>query len=374
MKAPVLFVILQSGPLANGGLQSIGEVMVRLRNHRPIVLTNVDSIVSRSWRDAGIDVKIVREEASKGFKRNPVGTVLTYRRFRRAVADIIASTGARLVHANDPLSFQLSVIAAKRSGTRIVLNLRDTLDPWRRPPRLKFRTIFGAADHVFYLSHDMAERWRQIAGNAMHACSITYSIVDPKRFPPSPIPDPEKPVVLVAGAFCPKKGQLPFIRYVVPSLAARGIETWFAGDFKPEMDAYAEECAEAAAPNADYVRFLGYRADLANIIAQASVIAVPSRHEGLMRGMIEAMSCGRPVVSYDVCSAREVLLEISGGAGAVVERGYYLAMADALIHYVTNRSAQAKAGAAGSATARVLFDPWTVVRKYEQIYDELEKS
>jgi glycosyltransferase involved in cell wall biosynthesis len=219
----------------------------------------------------------------------------------------------------------------------------------------------------------MAERWRQVAWNAMKACSITYSIVDPNRFPPSPIVDSEKPIVLVPGTFRPKKGQLPFIRDVVPTLAAHGIETWFAGDFDPAIDAYAEQCAAAAASNANHVRFLGYRADLANIIAQASVIAVPSRHEGLMRGMIEAMSCGRPVVSFDICSAREVLLEISGGAGAVVDLGDYQAMADALILYATDRNAQAKAAVAGSATAQVLFDPDAVVGKYEQIYCELEK-
>jgi glycosyltransferase involved in cell wall biosynthesis len=369
----IAFVILQSGPLANGGLQSIGEVMLRLKDHEPVVLTNIDSAVSRSWRDAGIDVRVVREQASQGLKRNPVGTLLTYRRFGRAVADAIASTGAGLVHANDPLSFQLSVLAAKRSGTPILLNLRDTLDPQRAPPRLKFRLIFAAADHVFYLSHDMAERWRQVAGNATRSCSITYSIVDPDRFPPSPADGREKPVVLVPGTFRPKKGQLPFIRDVVPTLAAHGIESWFAGDFDPAIDAYAGQCAAAAAPNAKHVRFLGYRADLANIIAQASVIAVPSRHEGLMRGMIEAMSCGRPVVSFDICSAREVLLDISGGAGAVVNLADYPAMADALVHYATDRRARAEAGAAGSAAARVLFDPQAVVGKYEQIYCELEK-
>lgn len=374
MKPPIIFVILQSGPLANGGLQSVGELMRRLRNYRAIVLTNADSEVTSSWRDTGIEVHVVPERASQGIKRNPVDTVLTYWRYQKALTRLLASTGARLVHANDPLAFQLSVVSAKRAQARIVLSLRDTIDPQRLPPTARFRAIFAAADHVFYLSHDMAERWRRVAPNAMRACSVTYSIVDPVQFRPSPLPQSEIPVVLVPGTFRPKKGQLKFIRYVLPDLADRGIATWFAGDFEPATDAYAKECAAAAAPHADHIRFLGFRSDLPDIIAEANVIAVPSRHEGLMRGMIEAMSCGRPVVSYDVCSAREVLLEQSGEAGAVVELGLYLGMAERLIHYATDRKAQAEAGRAGTATARILFDPDSVVDRYERIYRKLDAS
>ena len=101
------------------------------------------------------------------------------------------------------------------------------------------------------------------------------------------------------------------------------------------------------------------------------MVAVSSRHEGLMRGMIEAMSCGRPVVSFDVCSAREMLEEKSGGAGIVVASGNYQRMADALIHYATNRGASVAAGRAGNAAARVLFDPHLVAERYERVYREL---
>src|SRR5262245_10807918 len=166
MTRPIVFVIMQTGAQANGGVQSITEVMLRLKGHRAIVLTNLQSDATRSWSDAGIEVHVVAEEASGGIRHNPAGTFLTYRRYNRALGDLLAVSGARVVHANDPLAFQLSLAAAKRRGARIILNLRDTIDPDRKPPRLKFRMIFAAADHVFYLSADMAERWHAIAGNA----------------------------------------------------------------------------------------------------------------------------------------------------------------------------------------------------------------
>jgi glycosyltransferase involved in cell wall biosynthesis len=313
----------------------------------------------------------VPEDASAGVRGNLARTVQSYGRYHRALRQILAATGARFVHANDPLSFQLAVAAARLSGARIVLNLRDTIDPGRKPPTVKFRAIFAAADHVLYLSDDMAERWRQVAGNATRSCSTTYSIVDLERFSPAaPAADAGR-IVLVPGIFWPKKGQLEFIGKVVPALAERGIESWFAGDFEPQANPYAAACAEAAKPHAEWVRFLGYRDDLPALYRQASVIAVPSRHEGLMRGMIEAMSCGRPVVSFDVCSAREVLEEKSEGAGTVVAHGDHRGMADALVRYATDSAAQAAAGRAGRAAAEILFDPDAVVERYERVYREL---
>ena len=373
MKPPILFVILQSGPLANGGLESITQVMQRLEHFRPVVVTNAETGLSRRWRQSGTEIHIVPEHASAGLRRRPAAALLTYVRYHRSIRRLLRATGAQIVHANDPLAFQLSLSAATLSGSRLVLNLRDTLDPQRAPPRLKFRILFGAADHVLYLSQDMAERWLEVAPNAAAHCTVTYSIVDPEAFAPSE-PPAMQPVVLLSGVFRRKKGQLDFIRKVVPVLAERSIQTWFAGDFEPATNAYAAQCAAAAEQWRDHVRFLGYCPDMAALYARASVIAVPSRHEGLMRGMIEAMSCGRPVVSFDICSARELLEEKSGGAGTVVPSGDHDAMARELIRYATDAAARDAAGAKGVAAAHELFDPARVAGRHESAYRALGRD
>ena len=374
MKPAVVFVILQSGAQANGGLQSITEVMRRLKDHRPVVVTNLEGERSASWRNEGLEVHIVPEEASGGLSSNPAGTLRTYQRYHRALGAVLRATGSRVIHANDPLSFQLSLTAAKLAHARLLLNLRDTVDPARRPPRVKFRMIFGTADHVLYLSADMANRWSQVAANATRAYSVTYSIVDPLRFAPSPAANEAGAVVLVPAMFWPKKGQLEFIRRVVPALAEQSIESWFAGDFDPTANAYAAACASAAQPFASRVKFLGYRDDLPDLFRQASVVAIPSRHEGLMRGMIEAMSCGRPVVSFDVCSAREVLESQVAAAGAVLPMDDHDGMARELIRFAADRDARIAAGRAGQEVAKSLFDPDAVVERYERVYRELGRT
>lgn len=369
-RRPVLFILPQTDASANGGIASISQIISRLRNHRPIIVTNRSSAQVERWRGEGIETHLIPATRTL---RHPAATVRTYWRYARELRRLIASSGATLVHANNPFALQLALGAVKLSpGAKVALNLRDTMDPERRPSRARFRFLFGAADHIFFLSQDMANRWAAIAPYAKRSYSVTYSIVDPDRFAPLPPYQGDGPqVVLLSGIIRPKKGQLEFIRRVSPRLAANGIATWLAGDFDPGASAYERACSEAAAPLGDMVRFLGYRDDVPELMQRSAVVAVASRHEGLVRSMIEAMSCARPVVSFDVCSARELLEDQAGGAGIVVRSGDHEAMAEAILGYCRDPAAAALAGEKSHAAACRLFQPGTVVNRYEGVYEML---
>lgn len=369
-KPTVIFVLLQTGAAANGGVESISQVILRMREFRPVVVTSLASSAVERLTEAGVEVHVVAEDVSAGIANAPLAYAWTHLRYHRKLKALLRSTGARVIHANDPMAFQLSLSAAKTTrGARIALNLRDTIDPARRPPRGRYAAYFRLADRLIFLSHDMAARFAALAGRSPRACSVTYSIVDFDRFAQRPIPaEGGRPVVLVPGVVSAKKGHLWFLRHVAPVLASANAEIRIAGDFDPDRDAYSKACAEAAGPLGDSVRFLGYRRDLPELLAQARVIATPSAYEGLMRGMIEAMSVGRPVVSTEVCSAREMLEDLSAGAGVVVPIGAAEEMAKAILHYCADRDAAEAAGNKGAATARRLFDPDTVIARYEDAH------
>jgi len=368
---PVLFVLIQTNASADGGISSIGEIMAGLHHHRPIIVTDRDSARVEEWRKSGIETHVLPQAASHGLVRDPIGIIRSYWRYGRELRRLIKSSGTKVVHANETLAFQLAIWPARSAGVPIIFNVRDTIDPARKPPSTRYRLLFAVADHVIYLSHDMANRWERLALNAKRACSVIYSVVDPTRFVSTPLRSRDSAIVLLSGLIGAKKGQLEFIRQVAPTLAAHGISTWFAGDFDPSADPYMAACAEAAAPLRDAVRFLGYRSDIPELMAQSTVVAVPSRHEGLVRAMIEAMSCSRPVVSFDVCSARELLESQSGGAGQVVDIGDYEGMTNAILEYCRDRDLASKAGKRGHETASRLFARDEVVRRYEQVYEML---
>jgi glycosyltransferase involved in cell wall biosynthesis len=371
---PVVFILMQVGASADGGVSSISQIIDGLQKHRPIIVTDRNTPRLDRWRNRGVEVHVVSQAASRGLSRAPVQVLASYARYTAAVRRILRRSGARVVHANDPMAFQLAMTAVKTTpGAKIVLNLRDTLDPARSRPTRRYSFLFQAADHVFYLSQDMADRWTEVAPNAKRAYSVTYSVVDREQFPPAPAPTESPRVVLLSGVIWPKKGQLEFLAHISPFLGKRGIATWLAGDFDPERDDYTRACAEAAAPLGEMVRFLGYRSDMSDLIARSSVIAIASRHEGLVRAMIEAMSRARPVVSFAISSAREILEEQSRGAGRVFEVGDYEGMRQAILEYCEDERLAAAAGAKGSSTAARLFAAKEVIARYERVYEQLRQ-
>jgi len=56
-----------------------------------------------------------------------------------------------------------------------------------------------------------------------------------------------------------------------------------------------------------YIKFVGHRRDVLEMIASCDVLLVTSRHEGFPNVVLEAMSCGTPVASTDYSDVRRIL-------------------------------------------------------------------
>jgi glycosyltransferase involved in cell wall biosynthesis len=98
---------------------------------------------------------------------------------------------------------------------------------------------------------------------------------------------------------------------------------------------------------------------------------VASVREGLARSMIESLACGTPVVSFDVCSAREILEGYR--CGFVVPKGEYSALLEQIRYLIEHPELRQAFGEAGARAAVELFDPVYVVQKYEDLYLSLSK-
>lgn len=118
--------------------------------------------------------------------------------------------------------------------------------------------------------------------------------------------DPERPILLVVGREEPTKehrtllSALPAIldRHRDALLLVAGRE----GAATPDLDAAVAELDLGGA-----VRRLGYRADVADLLAAADVFAFPSVLEGLPGAVIEAMATGLPIVAADIAPVRELV-------------------------------------------------------------------
>lgn len=93
------------------------------------------------------------------------------------------------------------------------------------------------------------------------------------------------------------------------------------------------------------VRFLGYRDDVAELLAAAQVFVLASWWEGLPLSILEAMRAGLPVVASGVSGVPEAVSD--GETGRVVPPGRPEALAGALEELLESAALRARMGRAG---------------------------
>jgi len=90
------------------------------------------------------------------------------------------------------------------------------------------------------------------------------------------------------------------------------------------------------------VQFLGFREDIAQILAEVQIFALISNWEGLPCTIIEAMRAGLPVVASDVGGVKEIVIDSQ--TGYVVPRGDAATISSKLAHLINNESARTSMG------------------------------
>src|SRR5690606_32608839 len=111
---------------------------------------------------------------------------------------------------------------------------------------------------------------------------------------------------------------------------------------------YKQAILQAAKANAllrKRLVYLGFRADVERVIAAADVVVCASHFEGYGVVNIEAMACGKPVVSTNRGGPAETVAD--GETGYLVPPGDAVALASRVIDLLHDTDLRAQMGAAG---------------------------
>jgi glycosyltransferase involved in cell wall biosynthesis len=109
------------------------------------------------------------------------------------------------------------------------------------------------------------------------------------------------------------------------------------------------------------LRMLGYRTDVAALLAAADIFTLPSRFEGLPMSVIEAMLTGLPVVATNVRGPAEQVED--GVTGLSVPVGDAVALGSALGRLVRDPDLRARMGQAGRQRALERYDEAKVLSR-----------
>jgi glycosyltransferase involved in cell wall biosynthesis len=117
--------------------------------------------------------------------------------------------------------------------------------------------------------------------------------------------------------------------------------------------------ARAVAALGPRLQRLGYRHDVARLLAAADVFCLPSHFEGLPMSVIEAMLTGLAVVATDIRGPREQV--VAGETGLLVPPATIAPLAEALSRLASDPQLRARLGEAGRARALKKFDEAKII-------------
>jgi len=200
---------------------------------------------------------------------------------------------------------------------------------------------------------------------------IRGSGVDTAVFVPTPEP-PGVPVVILPSRMLWDKGVREFVD-AAGQLKKRGISARFVlvGDTDPHNPS-AIPTEQLTAWHAEgAVEWWGRREDMPAVFEQSHIVCLPSYREGLPKVLLEAASCGRPIVTTDTPGCRDVVRQ--GENGLLVPVRGTAELADALQLLIEQPALRKKMGCKGREIVVSEFALEKVVAKTMNIYRELLK-
>ena len=337
---------------------------MRAAGHEVVGVCAPGALVERV-RAAGFRVETVAFERSL----DPLAHARAYRQ----VSALFARERFDLVHVHTPIAALIGRLAAARRGVPRIAYTAHGFYFHERMGRAAWAACAGlewlgglVTDILFTQAEEDAATARRLglcrSGGLIAAIGNGS---DPARFfAPA---DPAARVAARArlGLASPRPAIVCVARLVAekgyPELLAamRDVDAdlWVVGE-RLASDHAGSIAADIAAVEADRdrsgrIRFLGYRADVPDLLRAADIFVLPSHREGMPRSIIEAMLSGLPVVATDIRGSREEVVD--GQTGLLVPVARPDALAAALGRLAADAGLRMRLGAAGLARALDLY-------------------
>jgi glycosyltransferase involved in cell wall biosynthesis len=177
----------------------------------------------------------------------------------------------------------------------------------------------------------------------------------------------ENKVVVAAGRMGPQKGfdrLLPVWAKVAQEHPGWALKIWGGGNGIGKLRRQAEELGIA-----DSAHIMGFTNKLHEEFSDSSLYVMSSRKEGFPMVLLEAMSVGLPVVSYDCPTGpRDIIRE--GVDGYVVPDGDGDALAAAMSRLMGDTEKR-KAFGAAAVEGAARYDLATIARRWEELFAEI---
>jgi glycosyltransferase involved in cell wall biosynthesis len=280
---------------------------------------------------------------------------------------------ADVVHAHGLRAGALAALAVTtlRRRPALVVTLHNALVGAGRGAVAVHRVLEGVvarrADVVLVVSGDLGAAIRERGARDVRRALVPAPSLPPATSGPDEVRSalgvpPGTRLLVTVARLAPQKGlerladAVEVLRTRRPDLALRAV---VAGD-GPLGDALARDAAARDLP----ITFLGRRDDVADLLAAADLVVVPSLWEGQPLVVQEALRAGAAVVATDSGGVNEV----TQGAAVLVQTGDPEALAEAVARLLDDPSAAADLRAHARTRAARLPTALDAVRQVIEVY------
>jgi glycosyltransferase involved in cell wall biosynthesis len=118
-----------------------------------------------------------------------------------------------------------------------------------------------------------------------------------------------------------------------------------------------------------YIKWLGHVDDMPKIMHNAHIVCLPSYREGLPKVLLEAASCGRPIVATNVPGCREIVID--GYNGYLVPPKNHKALYNAIKKLINDKDKRGGMGRNGRALVERDFSIEKICEETIQVYKKI---
>jgi glycosyltransferase involved in cell wall biosynthesis len=362
---PKVYILIASAYGMGGTIRAALNLAGHLAQHHPVEVISVYRYRRKSFFGAfppGVEVTALDDRRRSVATRGRAGRLRGALRQVRSI--LVHSNDTRIDEFNLWTDIQLvhklrglqgwlistrpglNLIAAEISPPGLVLIGQEQmhLGNHDRVIRRAMTRLYPRLDALAVLTDRDAERYRQLVGDGLRVVTIPNTV----RRMPGPSADPGETTVLAAGRFAYQKG-FDLLLAAWAEVAAEHpdwrLRLCGAGNLKGDLEAQIRELGLG-----DSVNLQG-PADMAEAMANASIFALSSRFEGFPLILLEAMSKGMAVVSFDCPTGPADIID-DHRDGILVPPRDVEAFAAGLRELIGDEGLRRRCGAAAVATAR----------------------
>jgi glycosyltransferase involved in cell wall biosynthesis len=178
------------------------------------------------------------------------------------------------------------------------------------------------------------------------------------------------PLVVLPARLLWSKGVGDFVT-AASSLKKKGIKARFilVGD----QDLHNPECIPQSQIDTwreeGTVEVWGFRNDMPLVMNQAAIVCLPSYSEGLPKSLLEAASCSRPIIAYDIPGCREIV--VNEDNGFLVPLKNQLFLETMLERLINDPALRVKMGKSGRLKVINQFSQELIAAETLKVWDEV---